>query len=523
MNLKTLITAEIDQLPSRQFRGYDWSKHPNVHDFMNELFFDYLVWAKEIDGQQRIKHKAQLKEQLTCFVLELFRTYKAHPELSMAVSLGNETISGYQHSRYKPNHFTYKLFVHIFNFLLHDEHIELPLGDKGRPTGASSHQRSTRVRATKSLIDLMKLFGINQYMISSFPTPPECIVLRDRKRKGQKKGDDIEYIDTDFTFQARSHLEEINAFLSQHHLNLELTDEQEAQLLEKMSNRNEQGKLQHLDFNDKQLRRIFNNASFEQGGRFYGGFWQQIPKEYRFLITIDGNRTMQYDYSGMHFAIMYAKKALPMPDGDAYQLEGYDRSLRSEIKKAFNIIINCETVPKAIATIHKEITKGKLSGALGNGEQLLRAFKDKHPLIEEFIASGEGIKLQFIDSQIAELILLKGLDSDVCILPIHDGFITATNNEQLLIQWMEEAYQAVMGTTIAIKPESIYLELIDSHKGIDYSVTDKEKLVHESPTLTGEARSFGSILSVDNVIDPLEHSQRYNSREDEWYLATGTN
>lgn len=523
MNLTTLTTAEIDQLPSRHFRGYDWSNHFNVHDFINELFVDYLVWAKKIDGQQRIKNKEQLKEQLTCFVLELFRTYKSHPKLSMAVSLGNGTISNYQHSRYKPHHFTYKLFNHIRDYLLHGGYIVEPLG-RGRPTGAPSHQLATRYIATKSLIDMMTFFGINRYMICHFPSPPECIVLRAKKLKDQKKGDNVEYDDTDFTFQSRTNLESINTFLSQHHINLELTDEQEDRLQEQVKNRDEESKHKYIGFNEKQLRRIFNNASFEQGGRFYGGFWQQIPKEYRFLITIDGTRTMQYDYSGMHFAIMYAKKALPMPDGDVYQLEGYDESLRAYIKKAFNIIINCETVPKAIATINKEITKGELSAALGTGIQLLKAFKSKHPLIEEFIASGEGIKLQFIDSQIAELILLKGIEHNVCILPIHDGFITATNNEQLLIQWMEEAYQTVMGTTIAIKPESIYLELIDSHhEGMSFSVTDKEEQVHESPsTLTGEARSFGSILSVDNVIELTEHSQQYSSREEEWYLATGT-
>ena len=515
-----LKTAEIDQLPSRQFRGYDWSNHPKVHDFINELFIDYIKWAKEVDGQQRIKHKDQIKDQLTCFVLELFRTYESHPELAMSASINNETIGKYPGNRYKPEHITYRIMEHIRDYLLHDGYIEEPLG-RARPTGAQTHQRATRYRATKTLIGLMKDFGINRYMICPFPTPPECIVLRAKKLEGQKRGDDVEYNDTDFTLQARANLDRINTLLSQHHIDLKLTDEQQFVLQERVKNRDEYGKPQYLDLNDKQLRRIFNQSSFELGGRFYGGFWQRIPKEYRFLITIDGEHTEQYDYSGMHFAMMYAKKGVPMPEGDAYQLAGYDESLRAYIKKSFNIIINCEKVSKAIATINNKIAEGDLSEELGNGEKLLNAFKDKHPLIDEFIASGEGIKLQYIDSQIAELILLKGIEQNACILPIHDGFITSVKQEALLFRIMEESYQEIMGTTITVNPESIYLELIDdSFKGVHYSFTDKEGNVHESPSvLTGEAFSFDSIQSTDDVAKEIELSQQYHSREEEWYLA----
>jgi len=521
-----LSTEEIDAIPSRRFRGYDWSFNPKVHDFIDELFIDYMKWAKEIDGQQRVKNQDQIKDQLTCFVLELFRTYQSHPKLAMSVSIGNETISGYQHSRYKPHHITYKLLIHIFDFLQHDDvYIELPLGEKGRVTGASSHQRSTRVRATKALIGLIKDFGINRYMICSFPMPPECIVLRAKKLEGKKKGDDVEYDNTQFTLQARTNLERINSFLSQHHIDLKLTDEQQVELEERVKERDEQDKHQYLDLTDKQLRRIFNQSSFQLGGRFYGGFWQRIPKKYRFLITINSEHTEQYDYSGMHFAMMYANKDTEVPEGDVYQLEGYNESLRGNIKQAFNIIINCDTVPKAIATIDNKIAKGDLSEELGGGEQLLNAFKAKHPLIEEFIASGEGIKLQFIDSQIAELILLKGVENGVCILPIHDGFITTTRNVLLLKKLMEEAYQSVMGTTIEVKPESIYLELIDdSHFGLHKQITDTDGEVHEysaavPETLTGEVRSFSSLLSVEDVQEQMLKSKQYHLREEEWSLA----
>ena len=39
---------------------------------------------------------------------------------------------------------------------------------------------------------------------------------------------------------------------------------------------------------DNFVYRVFNNGSWRQGGRFYGGFWQGIPSAYRKYIRIDG-------------------------------------------------------------------------------------------------------------------------------------------------------------------------------------------------------------------------------------------
>jgi hypothetical protein len=47
--------------------------------------------------------------------------------------------------------------------------------------------------------------------------------------------------------------------------------------------------------------------------RFYGGWWQLIPGDYRVFITINSNWTVQLDYSGMHFAIMYAALDMDIP------------------------------------------------------------------------------------------------------------------------------------------------------------------------------------------------------------------
>lgn len=515
-----LKTEEIDALPSRHFYGYDWSEHPKVLELIEILFREYLSWAREVDGQQRIKSQAELQVHLTCLVLELYRTYKIHPEMALAISLGNETISGYQYDRYKPSHITFNLLNHIFDFLLYDGYVELPLGEKGRATGAPSHQRATRARATTQLIGMMDGLGINVYMIGLYPHRPECIELRKQKYKGQKRGDVEQYIDDDFTNQARTNLGVINDFISKHNINLYVSDEQEEVLRQRIQARNpDEVKPNYLDFTQKTLRRIFNNSSFEQGGRFYGGFWQSIPKEYRFLITIDGDGTYQYDYSGIHFAIMYARKGLAIPD-DVYELDGYESTLRDDIKRAFNMILNCQSRPEAVGVINKRIEDGRLNKGLGDGESLLVAFQEKHVEIVEYIASGEGVRLQFIDSLIAERVMMKGIENSICILPIHDGFITTKKHQAILYSLMQEAFNEIMNSDINIKMELIYLELIDeSQLGLNPEALDQEGNIIQPNHFNGKATSFSTIVGAEHILEQMFKYIKHDNREAQWARA----
>jgi hypothetical protein len=61
-----------------------------------------------------------------------------------------------------------------------------------------------------------------------------------------------------------------------------------------------------LDLSRRTLYRVFNNSSFKQGGRFYGAWWQSVPREYRGLIRINGKPTVELDYRAIHPRILYA-------------------------------------------------------------------------------------------------------------------------------------------------------------------------------------------------------------------------
>ena len=65
-------------------------------------------------------------------------------------------------------------------------------------------------------------------------------------------------------------------------------------------NKQDKDKLQPVNLSKRTLRRVFGRGSFERGGRFYGGWWQNIPSAYRSVISINGKPTIEMDYSQYH-------------------------------------------------------------------------------------------------------------------------------------------------------------------------------------------------------------------------------
>ncbi|MBW2366981.1 MAG: hypothetical protein JRH15_03750 [Deltaproteobacteria bacterium] len=110
----------------------------------------------------------------------------------------------------------------------------------------------------------------------------------------------MEYKDTEDTNQMRDNLIKINRNLNNHSVLLYVWDEDLKLINERMRNHPDSKKRGAIDFSNKRLRRVFNNGSFEQGGRFYGGWWANLPRDCRKYIRINGKDVVECDYSGYH-------------------------------------------------------------------------------------------------------------------------------------------------------------------------------------------------------------------------------
>ena len=63
----------------------------------------------------------------------------------------------------------------------------------------------------------------------------------------------------------------------------------------------------NITHHDKFVRRIFNNKSFSDGGRFYGGWWQRIDSKFRKDIRLNNSPTVEIDYSALHVILAYSE------------------------------------------------------------------------------------------------------------------------------------------------------------------------------------------------------------------------
>ena len=210
-----------------------------------------------------------------------------------------------------------------------------------------------------------------------------------------------------------------------------------------------------------QLRRIFSRGSFKKGGRFYGGWWQFIPSEYRPFITINGLPTVELDYSEIHPRIMYQEANLSPPEGDLYDIGlrfdgiAYDKNVepymskRKVIKTYINALINDDRG-------NYKLSSEQIKTLGMNTAQLEAAVLKKHPIIKNIKGKGHGLRYQFIDSQIAEKVMMKLLGKDILCLPVHDSFICQEHHLSELENAMNEAYVEVLGSIPELKAPEVF-------------------------------------------------------------------
>jgi hypothetical protein len=185
----------------------------------------------------------------------------------------------------------------------------------------------------------------------------------------------------------------------------------------------------------KQCHRVFSRGTFAMGGRSYGGFWQNLSKDRRKQLTINGSPVASHDYSQLHPRLLYAERDLSL-DGDAYDVPGHDRST---VKVAFNVLINAESRESAMGAV-----ADKLGGSSHRkvANKLLDAIAARHAPIADALHSGAGLRLQRIDSDMAAYVTRKAVKEGIVALPVHDEFIVRRGRDADLVQgWMHEAFE----------------------------------------------------------------------------------
>ena len=309
----------------------------------------------------------------------------------------------------------------------------------------------TKYAATKKLLDL---FDPEQQIQTLFiPKPKRETITLKAPTENADIGDEAalsDWEDTPATIKMREKLELINENMLQHWYDLYIADESYDLLLKEIAQRRRRSKTEEerqknkpINLSNRTLRRVFNRGSFEMGGRFYGGWWQNIPSAYRSVISINGYRTVEADYSQFHPNILYHLKQAKLTGEDAYEriLGSEHRDLSKQIFNAcLNSSYETNRPPKGMNISHTGFKWREIKDRL----------RKAHPQIEDAFFTDQGMRLQFYDSQMAELVMLAFAKDKKPILPVHDSFLVLKDDQQLLLEKMKTAYQQVLGKDIKI-------------------------------------------------------------------------
>lgn len=230
-------------------------------------------------------------------------------------------------------------------------------------------------------------------------------------------------------------------------------------------------------------KRIFNESDgLDLGGRWYGAY-QNMPKDLRSKILIDGQSTVEPDFKAIHYCLLYSKVGIQLDPSkdDPYAIDGFDRKT---IKIASLVLLNSDDLSRFKANItksgnpekkkkyfdyknqyerfliarsegfnwdepkkHKSL-KGFIEGMPDHieGSELLDAIMLKHSKIAHFFGTPNiGLRLQNVDSEIMARAIKELTALDIPALPIHDSLRCRVSDVDLTVDAMRRAYRAITG------------------------------------------------------------------------------
>ena len=416
----------------RPFCVHTESQFPEVQAIADTL-------TDEVAAVMQVRvERGKLKKHVRKIILDLFMTFNGHPD--QWVDYPRRKALFDKGSAMHRMHLTRTAFLAVVDSLLALGYVEHLDGD--RFLGLQSS-----MRATTALIEALTSGHVEPRMIHLDHEP---IYLKDHE------GRYIDFKESRRITQMANRIVELNRLLLKHEISFNLTEEQRRRYVAAAK--------RVPEMHRKTLYRVFNRGKFCFGGRFYGHAVQGIKSEYRKFVRIDGLPVSELDFGGMHIRLLYAKAgAVPAP-GDVYDL-GLDElsllrfqkqwgvTLRSVLKKLLLIGINAKTDRATILAALRELTESSDDPALVRVDKareqefkavlgrLLKALKNRHPAVAHFIGKDQGIKLQRLDSDIADAIMAEFVRQGRPIVPIHDSFLVREQDREFLRQTMADAWK----------------------------------------------------------------------------------
>ena len=432
------LMIDRDYQYSRPLDVHRWSEHHEVSGFVDYVYETYV---------KNVGNKNIQKKHLKVVLLDLYVAWLNDPDLNIGVHMttgaySDGTVFNKGKSRY--NELNIKVSTIEIVHRLHDAGL---IGLKGGWQDAGGRGFLTRIWPTDKLTKLFEDAAFGEFDIG-YTDNRETIILRDEEK------DEVEYTDKTHIKQMRLAVQQYNKLLEKTFIDIQSVDKPaRIELPEgKRRRRSNRRVFVNITHHDKFVRRIFNNKSFSDGGRFYGGWWQRIDSKFRKDIRLNNSPTVEIDYSALHVILAYAEAGI-----DYWQTtskDPYDLPVRGvnnpehcrDIAKLFLLLsLNASDEKKLYNAFRNELDYDKYPYEFLNDvlSELLDTIKEHHQAISHLICSGAGLRLMNIDSRICDYVIADFVRTDTPILTVHDSFIVPIGHENRLNQLMKEAFEDV--------------------------------------------------------------------------------
>lgn len=419
----------VDQPGDRPFQPFRALRSPAAKALGDEalkLLLNYEAHCAPRQRKRRPEDHGRLVQIVHAVIADLMHRALTVPEGWVTVPLSKRVLS--RQTRYGSPVLS-KMLPTVLRYLSTPEleWVELNKGYR-HPFDGYANRQST-MRAGLPLLRRIRAGGLTLADLG-LDQGQETIILKAAKQGHWDNGDWLDYEDTETTRLYRAHMERINAALAAADVGYWGTSKKP------------------VDEDDRFLRRIFNNGSFEQGGRLFGGFWQDLSKAERASgLVIQGEEIVTLDYAQMALRIVYGLAKVTPPAGDAYLIPGYELH-RTGMKKLFNAMLFADEplgrFPRGLRDLFPR--RASLANAVG-------ALTTAHAPIASLLTSGVGMKAMFIESRILVAVLLSLIEDGIPALPIHDALIVAKSKSTAAQERMLSIFNAHTGVQGAVNEE----------------------------------------------------------------------
>lgn len=184
----------------------------------------------------------------------------------------------------------------------------------------------------------------------------------------------------------------------------------------------------------RSVRRIFNNGTWQHGGRLAGGFWMSMERAERSRIRIDGERIANVDYRQLFPRLAYVRAGEAQPESDIYDVAG-DSTGRDGWKKLMNAMLFSDGPPRnwPEETRHHFPSGTKLRTAV-------EMLETKHAPIKHLFGARLGFQLMRIESDMLIEVLTYLAKRGVTALPLHDAVLVTKSNADFAASTMQAVF-----------------------------------------------------------------------------------